>query len=344
MKYLTYLIVIILLLISLIACTPTEEGNTSKAETAAVYSGPYLGQKLPGEKPELFGKGLFSTGIHDDGSPRFSADLKEVYFRKFAVPHDIIGFMKEVDGEWTKPVLFKPAGEYVVMNPVFIPGTNKAVFSSRMPIPGTTEVADFNPWIAGKTENGWGELKPVEGLGHEGKNLVVSSAGPDGTLYFQANLEDSLGGFDFYYSEFINGEYQELKNLGAPVNTDKVEAGPCISPDGTYLLYCAHGYEDCLDHLDLYVAFKKEDGSWTKGYNLGDKVNSENTEKFPSISPDGKYFFFVGGYMPPRQFTYTDLDYEEMMKANLGPRNGMGDDVYWASTSIIEKIRKEVLK
>lgn len=342
----TKILLVTTIIISVVSgcSTPGLQENKEDQNQAVILSGAYLGQTPPGEKPEIFAPGLLSTGIHDDGSPRFSPDGKEVYFRKWAVPHDIIGYLKEVNGQWSKPELFKPAGKYVVLTPVFIPGTNKAAFSSRMPKPGTAEIADFNTWIAEKTEEGWSELHFIEGLGYEGKDIVVCSASPDGTLYFQAALDDSLGGFDFYYSELIDGKYQKLKNMGAPVNTDQTEAGPCISPDGSYLLYSAADYQDSLGSLDLYVAFKKPDGSWTKGFNLGNGVNSKHSEKFPSISPDGKYFFYVGGAFPERQFEYTDLDYEGMMEGNLGPQNGLGDDVYWASTSIIEKLRAEAFK
>ena len=344
---------IICLLMSLVAlfawaCSNGQQKaqgeKTAENAEVAELSGPYLGQKTPGETPEIFAPGILTTGLHDDGAPRFSEDLKEMYFRKWAIPHDIIAVMREIGGKWTKPELFKPAGEYVVINPIFIPGTNKALFDSRMPVPGKTETADFNAWIAEKTDDGWTELKFVKELSIEGKDLNVWSASADGTVYLQGNLDDSIGQYDFYVSRLVDGRYEKPVNMGAPVNTEKVEAAPFISADGSYLLYCAVGYEDGQGSTDLYVAFRKDDGSWTRGYNLGDKVNTKHSEKFPSISPDGKYFFFVGAATAERQFKYSDLSYEEIMKQNLAGQNGLGGDVYWCSTSVIEKLRKVALK
>lgn len=44
-------------------------------------TGPYLGQKPPGLTPEVFAPGIITTNLHDDGSPIFSPDGREVHFR-----------------------------------------------------------------------------------------------------------------------------------------------------------------------------------------------------------------------------------------------------------------------
>jgi hypothetical protein len=43
---------------------------------------------------------------------------------------------------------------------------------------------------------------------------------------------------------------------------------------------------------DLYISYRQQDGTWSKGYNLGPKVNTAAEELGPRISPDGKYLFF----------------------------------------------------
>lgn len=48
---------------------------------------------------------------------------------------------------------------------------------------------------------------------------------------------------------------------------------------------------------DLYVLFKKSDGSWTEPKNLGKEINTEYQEMTPFLAPDGKTLFFASnGY------------------------------------------------
>ena len=44
---------------------------------------------------------------------------------------------------------------------------------------------------------------------------------------------------------------------------------------------------------NLFIAFRKTDGSWSKAIYLGDEINGPGTNNCPSFSPDGKYFFYT---------------------------------------------------
>jgi Tol biopolymer transport system component len=76
------------------------------------------------------------------------------------------------------------------------------------------------------------------------------------------------------------------------------------------------GRPDDLGNSDLYISFKKEDGSWTKLKNMGNKINSPETDYCPMLSPDGKYFFFTS------------------------KRSGNGD-IYWVDAKIIDDFLKK---
>jgi hypothetical protein len=69
------------------------------------------------------------------------------------------------------------------------------------------------------------------------------------------------------------------------------------------------------DYGDLYICFRQPDGNWTDRINLGDRINSKGLERFPSVSPDGKYLFFT-----------RDTP-------------GTEEDVYWVSAKIIDRLR-----
>ena len=66
---------------------------------------------------------------------------------------------------------------------------------------------------------------------------------------------------------------------------------PAISPDETFIVF-ASAKKGGYGANDLYISFRRRDGTWSKGFNLGPKVNTAGEELGPRISPDGKFLFF----------------------------------------------------
>lgn len=119
---------------------------------------------------------------------------------------------------------------------------------------------------------------------------------------------------DLYISQIKAGKYTLPVNLGDQINSPEIESTPYISPDNKYLLFCSMNRPDGRGGFDLYAGFKKKDGTWTKAVNMGPSINTEKNEWFPSISPDGKYIFFISN------------------KAG-------NDDYYWVDSKIIKKLK-----
>ncbi|MBN1363231.1 MAG: PD40 domain-containing protein [Syntrophaceae bacterium] len=93
---------------------------------------------------------------------------------------------------------------------------------------------------------------------------------------------------------------------------DNLNWTPFIAPDESCLIFCSNG--------DLYICFRKPDGSWTDRVNLGEPINSKERERFPVVSPDGKYLFF----------TRWTPDHDE--------------DVFWVSAGIIGKLKAKAIQ
>jgi hypothetical protein len=155
----------------------------------------------------------------------------------------------------------------------------------------------------------------------------------DGSLYlFTGRREGSRLG-DIYRSMFIEGEYLEIERLGPPISSEYHEVDPFVAPDGSYLLFGSArpgGYGTG----DLYVSFLRDDGSWTHPHNAGDRINPLIMPVRMSVTPDGKYFFFLSDHP-------TELDKGAKIKS--APAERYSDtDVYWIETGFIEDIRKVV--
>jgi hypothetical protein len=132
----------------------------------------------------------------------------------------------------------------------------------------------------------------------------------DGSLYFSAPREDTLGKFDNYRAQFRDGSFAAPVNLGPAINSEFYEGDIFVDPAETYLIHNSRGRADDLGKGDLYISFRQADGSWGQDQHMGDVINSPDIDYCPTVSPDGKVFFF-----------------------------SRGDDVYWVDAGIIEQFR-----
>jgi hypothetical protein len=86
----------------------------------------------------------------------------------------------------------------------------------------------------------------------------------------------------------------------------------------------AGGRSDGRGGFDIYITYNRN-GAWTNPLNLGDKINSSGNEYSPTISPDGKYFFWTSTRGFADKPLDTRLNYQELITRLRSPRNGLGD-------------------
>jgi len=80
------------------------------------------------------------------------------------------------------------------------------------------------------------------------------------------------------------------------------------------------------------VSFRGDDGAWGPPRNLGPEVNSSAEENRPSVTLDGRYFFFTSNRaseveLPPG-----------MPPARSMPGNG-SRDIYWMTAGFLEDLK-----
>jgi len=324
-------------LIFIIGISKTQE----KTSDFPVLNGPYLGQKPPGMTPEIFAPGIISTG-YNERIAAFTPDGKEFYFALWGAPHGVILFMKEENNRWTKPKVAPFSGQYEGDFTMSSDG-KWIVFSSNSPFIGSGKPQDDHySWIVERTESDWGKPQPFGPLINSSESFAGCPTITDnGNLYFYSARPGGKGDDDIWMSRFVDGNYDEPENLGNLINTDLPEVDPFISPDESYIIFCRRG--NGLGRLDLFISFRKDDGSWTKAKNMGKPINSSASEICPSVSPDGKYFFFTSYRTIHKNYSKIPLTYEEKISILNSPGNGQGD-IYWVNAKIIEELKPEELK
>ena len=97
------------------------------------------------------------------------------------------------------------------------------------------------------------------------------------------------------WSSEINEDGKWSKPVAFPLNSNEYSVGHAsISPDGKWM-YFASDMPGGLGGVDLYKIEIKDDGTYGEAINLGDKINTEGNEMFPTIHKDGMLFFASDG-------------------------------------------------
>ncbi len=281
-----------------------------------VLKGPYFGQKPPGMIPEIFAPGFISTDKKELNSV-FTPDAKEFYF-SINIPGEgyQIYFTAEKENGWTipEPVSFSSSSSDVDMCLTY--DGNKMYFGSNRPVNGIPP-NNYRIWYVDRIEDRWSEAIYLESPVNSGKRALYPTISQNGTMYFQAQREDSLGSSDIYHSPLIDGKYSQVLHLDDSINSVHDEGDVLIAPDESFLIVNCTGRADNLGRSDLFISFRNNDGGWTRLKNMGPIINSSGTDYCPMLSPDGKYFFFTS------------------------TKTGNGD-IYWVDVKFIENMQKDL--
>ncbi len=165
----------------------------------------------------------------------------------------------------------------------------------------------------------------------------------DKSLYFticQSEDEGSYRNCDIYYTNYNNGRWMKIENLGQQVNDPNAwDSQPSITADGT-TLYFASDRTGGMGKTDIYKTVKDvKTGDWSPPVNLGAPINTPGNEESPFIHTDSHTLYFssdghmgIGGY----DIFYSRMDSAGNWKdpVNIGyPINSPGDDLgFFVST------------
>ncbi len=296
------------LLIAAITVCP-QRSDSSK------LAGPYLGQKPPGETPELFARDIISPICELHGGPVFTPDLKEIYWAPLRNEKcrksdaDEILFMKEIDGRWTGPrIISFSSALFDSDDPCLSPDGRRIYFTTHRPAGFMNFNFEEKIMYVERKEDGWSSPKSVGQAVNSMFRHWQVSVNRNYDVYFCAERKVDKPGL--YVSRHVDGRYQSPERLPDEINSGN-SAFPCIAPDDSYIIF-ARELKDTA--WDLFVSFKDSHGRWTEARSLGDGINSPYNDLCPNLTPDGRYLFF------------------------LSQRQG-GSYAFWVSAKIIEKMR-----
>lgn len=97
---------------------------------------------------------------------------------------------------------------------------------------------------------------------------------------------------DFFASEKSSNGWEKAVRLPGQINTAQNEGAQNISQDGEWLVFTGCNRPDGQGNCDIYLSYKTPEG-WSPAFNLGNKVNTDQWESQPSLSPDKRDLYFA---------------------------------------------------
>lgn len=137
---------------------------------------------------------------------------------------------------------------------------------------------------------------------------------------------------DFFASEKNGSQWGKAVRLPGAINTPQNEGAQSISQDGQWLVFTGCNRPGGEGNCDLYISYKTADG-WSPAFNLGNKVNTDQWESQPCLSPDKRDLYFasrrLGGYGGSDIWVAHLLPSGKWSEPeNLGPEiNTAGDEI-----------------
>lgn len=136
---------------------------------------------------------------------------------------------------------------------------------------------------------------------------------------------------DFFASEKQGNTWNKAVRLPGAINTQQNEGAQNISQDGEWLVFTGCNRPDGQGSCDIYISYKTPDG-WSPAFNLGNKVNTEDWESQPCLSPDKRDLYFAS--RRPGGLGGSDIYVAHLLSSgrwsepeNLGPGiNTAGDE------------------
>lgn len=293
--------------IAIVACTKDND-------TPNGLKGSYLGLTPPGNTPVRFmpdNNYKSTTAWWWQSSPIFSPSGKEMYFTKRIANEDSeqIWFTKNEKEVWSLPQKASFANSGMDKCMLFLASNDTMYYCSY----------SEGSFIYKVTRNGdgWSQPQEVEVPMPENYLGISYSIAKSKNIYLAMmhmvsnDFMTNYATCDIYVSKYINGSYTQPESLGS-VNSNEGDCVDFIDPEERFIIISsrrAGGY----GYHDLYISFRNSDGSWHTPVNLGPNINTSNEESSATISPDGKYLFFVTQ-------RYGDIEYTP----------------YWVSSSILD--------
>lgn len=279
MKNMLFLMSLSVLLLAVSACVHSPSRCCQEAVR--------FHQEPPGLTPQVFAPGIISVKGRPEQSIAFSPDGTECYFTASKPDWSAAWILKTVwrDGAWTTPERAAFSNDRSLGASVS-PDGKQLFFSSNRGTEGNQGI-----WVCRRTEDGqWSEPEEMDREVSSTKAEWSCHVSDLGNMFVCSWRDGGQGRCDGWRIPCSEGGCGAAENLTAN-NTGHDDCGAAPGPGERYVVFSRNPGE--VGTVDLYISYAQDDGSWSKGTNLGPEINSTGKDGGAWVSFDGRYLFFT---------------------------------------------------
>jgi len=159
---------------------------------------------------------------------------------------------------------------------------------------------DENIFIATRQGDGWDPAGPAgDALTTILNEGILSIAANGQLMYLYAGYE---GNGDILVSEFLNGSWSTPSQVDLKINSKDRETSISVTEDGNEIFFTSD-MRKTIGKRDIFYIRRIRKNKWTKPFNLGEPVNTEQNEESVHVSPGGDTIWFssdrhggIGGF------------------------------------------------
>lgn len=288
-----------------------------QAQGISSLKGTYFSQLAPLEAAELFMDGHISKQAEAEMCAGFTNGGTSFYYNAKHRGQWTIFEMHLQEGGWTAPSPISFTEGYTDRDFTISPDGQRMYFGSDRPVvPGEAKSSSLDIFVSERDAAGnWSQPKSIAAINTQ-HTENYPSVDAQGNLFFFSNRNEGFGGCEIYVSAYQDGSYKKAQLLSEAINSPQHDWDSFIAPDGSYIIFSSMDRPNTIGKQDLYIAFKDVSGQWTQAVNMGPRINSTDDEICPSVTADGKYFFFTSR------------------------RRGLAD-IFWIDAGIIEELKSQ---
>jgi hypothetical protein len=151
-----------------------------------------------------------------------------------------------------------------------------------------------NVWRSQRSGHGWGPPKPFLEESYGVYDYMPTASGR-AYVGSKANAEDETNGITYAYSVLTMADGKaSVTSLGQPLNEPGFNGDLYVAQDESYMIVSARETKDY--DSQLYISFRRPDGTWREPVSLGAKINEGLAHRWGQyVTPDGKYLFYTHG-------------------------------------------------
>ena len=200
---------------------------------------------------------------------------------------------KAADGTWSEGrEITEFPHQGMLTEPSFSLVDGYLYYASNAILPARGIGQDPNIWRVKPTSRGWLPPQPLSNAINSGGSELGPVMDQKGRLYFTSNKSGGVGGHDIYEAAW-DTELDDwvVQTLPEGFNSRRADAQIAITPEGDRMFFYTYR-QPKLGFVDIWTATRDSEGAWQLPVNLGPVVNTAGPDLGPSMSLDGKTFYF----------------------------------------------------